>query len=398
MTTPRPDRVFRLAGVITAVWINVPSTLGLALQGPAGLLRESYEKVEAEVALAYFAVMMAIQIGSTAVFAFAFWLATGEPRPGARPWVRIATLSLQTFIAVAGNAGHLILLAAELPLALPPRLARRWLAAQLCLFVLAAVLVVAAGLLPAPDRGEVVLVLGTFVGWQAVAFVIGSLAARERRLRRDLGRANADLVATRQLLAEGSRLAERTRLARELHDSLGHGLAALGVSLDLAARTTQGLALETVRAVHAEARDLYREVREVVKGLRAEPGFEVGRALRTLLGGASSAHLQIDIPDDLAIEEPASAHALFVCVRQAVRDFVPARGDPAPGDLRLAVRREPGGLRLTLGGRGTSVGRHAGALERLRRTAAEVGARVEPGAEEGGWTLCFPAPAAGTSP
>ncbi len=144
------------------------------------------------------------------------------------------------------------------------------------LFLLLVTLLVSLGLLPVQDRNELLLVLGPFVGWQLVAFALGSLAARERRQRREVGRVNAELVATRLLLAEATRLAERARLARELHDGLGHGLAALGVSLDLAERTARGAALETVAAVHAEARELYRDVRGVVDTLRAEPGLDSG--------------------------------------------------------------------------------------------------------------------------
>lgn len=266
---PRPEHVFRLAGVLAALWIVVPETLGIALAGPSRLLADAPPGTGPGPARVLFAAILLFQAGTAAAFAALFWRLTRQAPPGGAGRGRLAGLGLQTAIGLLGNAGHLILLASELPLALPGRLAVRWLAAQVALLLLLVVALVSSGLLPAQGPGEVAVVLVPFVGWQLVAFALGSLAARERQQRLEVGRVNAELVATRLLLAEASRLAERSRLARELHDGLGHGLAAIGVSLDLAERTARGAVRETVVAVRNEARDLYREVRSVVSALRA---------------------------------------------------------------------------------------------------------------------------------
>src|SRR5207253_3984095 len=44
------------------------------------------------------------------------------------------------------------------------------------------------------------------------------------------------LEAARELQAENSRLEERLRISRELHDRLGHHLTALNLNLEVAAR------------------------------------------------------------------------------------------------------------------------------------------------------------------
>src|SRR3546814_9388876 len=52
------------------------------------------------------------------------------------------------------------------------------------------------------------------------------------RAREDQRRLNAELRATRALLAESARVNERTRISRELHDLLGHHLTALSLNLE----------------------------------------------------------------------------------------------------------------------------------------------------------------------
>ena len=61
-----------------------------------------------------------------------------------------------------------------------------------------------------------------------------TLPLPESRGRRAAERLNAELLATQELLEQSSRVAERTYVARELHDTLGHHLVALKVQLELA--------------------------------------------------------------------------------------------------------------------------------------------------------------------
>ena len=62
---------------------------------------------------------------------------------------------------------------------------------------------------------------GAYGGFHIFAVATMSLARSESRAREDLARTNAELTATRELLAENSRVAERLRISRDLHDTLG---------------------------------------------------------------------------------------------------------------------------------------------------------------------------------
>src|SRR6185436_21028322 len=93
------------------------------------------------------------------------------------------------------------------------------------------------------------------------------LAASEQRSRRDLQQRARELLATQQMLADSSRVAERTQISRELHDTLGHSLTVLSVNLELASHLTDGRAAEAVTKAQTVARMLLADVREVVHSL-----------------------------------------------------------------------------------------------------------------------------------
>src|SRR5204863_1503702 len=100
-------------------------------------------------------------------------------------------------------------------------------------------------------------------------------------------RANAELHATRALLVEDSRVAERLRISRDLHDTLGHHLTALSLQLEVASRLASGPAAERVTEAHAITRLLLGDVRDVVSRLRESSHFDVAAAIRTLAAPAS---------------------------------------------------------------------------------------------------------------
>ncbi len=82
-----------------------------------------------------------------------------------------------------------------------------------------------------------------------------------------------ELQLTRQELARQAVLEERLRLARDLHDLLGHTLSLIALKSELAERLVDkdpGRAGEEIRAVEREARQALHEVRQAVAGYRQQ--------------------------------------------------------------------------------------------------------------------------------
>ncbi len=263
----RPRRLLQIAGLCAIATLSVDLWNQLKLSVPAGSGRIWVPRV--------------LLILLSLFFAWAF--VRNTRRSVDRPQGSSAVLlGLQLATALAMHTNFLVVLAAEIPFVLPGGFGIAAFAGQG--IAMTALLLAAAGSenvvvweaargLPAVEA-TLLTALGA-LAWQAFAFFAGYAAASEERARRHLERANADLSAAQDRLAEGSRTAERLRISRELHDRVGHHLALLSVHLELA-KQLGGASGEpdaplsaTLRRAQGVARALLQEVRDVVARLRA---------------------------------------------------------------------------------------------------------------------------------
>jgi signal transduction histidine kinase len=113
---------------------------------------------------------------------------------------------------------------------------------------------------------------------------------RAERLAQELQQVNADLQAARQHEAELAVAEERVRLARDIHDGLGHHLTVLNIQLQAAAKFIERnpvQAAEVIATCREEARLALEEVRQSVAVMRRSPldGKSLQAALHTLVEG-----------------------------------------------------------------------------------------------------------------
>jgi signal transduction histidine kinase len=156
------------------------------------------------------------------------------------------------------------------------------------------------------------------LGFEVFAAVAVWLARRAAEATRALAYTNAELRATRSLLEETSRVHERTRIARELHDVLGHDLTALGLQLEVATHVGDGKAGQHVQKAQEVSTRLLRNVREVVTAMRDAPGPDLASALRMLADGVPGMHVHLDMPGALCVDDAARAHCVLRCVQEII--------------------------------------------------------------------------------
>ncbi|PJK02854.1 two-component sensor histidine kinase [Lysobacteraceae bacterium NML71-0210] len=181
------------------------------------------------------------------------------------------------------------------------------------------------------------LSLACFQGFAALTL---SYARRAEETRDHLARVNADLLATRSLLAETARNTERLRLARELHDVVGHKLTALRLNLRALAA---GQPSESLHLAEQLAAELLADIRHVVQEIRADDGLDLHTALHALATPFPRPQLRISIAADVKLHDPLLAETLLRVVQEALTNS--ARHSNAR-NLHVRLGHEEGQLHL----------------------------------------------------
>ncbi|WP_181782759.1 histidine kinase [Pseudonocardia pini] len=245
-----------------------------------------------------------------------------------------------------------------------------------------------AGAWWAPIAGLAMLIVVLHV----LALLGGLLAALAPRV---LGpspqeRLTVELAASRR---EAARLADRTRIARELHDSVGHALTVTTLQAGAAAEvldTDPAFARRALQAIAETGRTALEELDQVLGVLREEGEAESPpdlTALPELVDGARAAGIDVDLSTqaDLAGLPRAVSREGYRIVQESVTNALRHAGSVP---VRIAVDTDPE-LRIRVENRITGRGRPGGGrgLRGMGERAAALGGRAEAGEHDGYWVV-----------
>jgi len=290
--------------------------------------------------------------------------------------VRVGALAMQSVSALLlvglGNSGIegalLCVVAGQAPKLVGRGAAFAWVMAQ-------TLAMLAVGVATWGNVPDIYLSTAAFGAFQLFAFGAARLAESESAAREELARVHAELLATQELFADSTRTAERLRIARELHDALGHHLTALSLQLELARNLAEGRVKEPVDQAHALTRELLAELRGVVGAMREDQPIDLAGALRTLVAGIPRPRVHLDVPASLKVE-PALAHAIFRCAQEALTNAVRHAGAE---NVFLAIEEREGTVTVVArdDGRGAASVKAGHGLTGLRERIEGMGGHVE---------------------
>lgn len=192
------------------------------------------------------------------------------------------------------------------------------------------------------DHGNPLALVLSYGGFQLFAALTSHYARSAEEARDRLARVNADLLATRALLADTARDGERLRVARELHDVAGHKLTALRLNLRALQAESPSPQLQLVEQLSAE---LLGDIRGVVQALRDTQGLDIDTALRALAAPYPRPALQLVIDEGVVIEDPLLAETVLRTVQEALTNA--ARHGQAD-TLSVHLRRNGATLQLQI--------------------------------------------------
>ena len=302
---------------------------------------------------------------------------SARPLLRATGYVVLALIAL-ALVALAPRTGTspvlLVILVAALAIDYPPS---RVLPAA-ALLNLALYLVLRAGGHAAPA-----LTVTVYLGFQAFAALVAHYARSAEQARDRLALVNADLLATRALLADSARDAERLRFARELHDVAGHKLTALTLNLRALADRQEGGAPAELEVSRRLAAELMDDLRELVQQLRDDRGLDLATALRALAAPLPRPALRLAIDEDVRIGDPATADALLRMVQEALTNSA-RHGQAQVLDVRIG--RDGSRLEVSIEDDGRIRGplREGNGLAGMRERLAAAGGQLAFSTSPGG--------------
>ena len=193
-------------------------------------------------------------------------------------------------------------------------------------------------------------------------------------------------------LAEQSRTAERLRIARELHDALGHHLTAMSLNLEIAAHQTSGEARDNVRTAQSLARLLLGDIRELAHSMRQGRATDLVDGLGRLAEIVPVPAVHVEIAPGARVDDPRRAHALLRCAQELVSNSIRHAG---ARNIWIGLRANAAEVELTArdDGVGTGALRPGGGLAGLRERLEELGGSLVVDAGDTGTSVRATVPA-----
>ncbi len=179
-----------------------------------------------------------------------------------------------------------------------------------------------------------VLITGALYLLLQLASTLGVLGQqRVQESNRRLSATQTELRAAGALLAESSRADERLRIARELHDLIGHQLTVLTLELETA--THKADPAEHVARANQVARALLADVRTTVGELR-QRAPDLRATLEKIVAGLPAPRVHLSIDAEVQTDEARTA-TLIRCVQEVVTNAIRhARATELWIDIRAA--------------------------------------------------------------
>lgn len=301
---------------------------------------------------------VALTIASVLVFLplyFGFYWASGR-----RKLMIIAAIALLGIALAPFNAGanvYIVYACVFAGVLHPPRLAIK---------TIAAVLVIATAAYLLLEIHPVNILIAVFI-----SVLVGGANIYYCQIYRK----NAELRLSQEELKRVSALAERERIARDLHDLLGHTLSLITLKSELASKLIHkdpGRAAQEIRDVERVSRNALAQVRQAIAGFRAA-GLrgEMAKAKMALDAAGALFEYEVDAEGLPVAQETVLAMALREAVTNVVRHADARR-------CKAHVERQPGEvvMEITDNGKGGTFEEGSG-LTGMRERIAELDGSLE---------------------
>lgn len=201
--------------------------------------------------------------------------------------------------------------------------------------------------------------------------------------------ANAKLRLAYDEIERLAKVAERERIARDLHDLLGHTLSLIVLKSELAGKLLEhnpARAKEEIRDLEQVSRNALSEVRQAVRGYRAgNLASEMARAKATL----ETAGVTVECEMDAVTLAPSQENVMALALREAVTNVV-RHANATRCTIRVRISDCQCAMEVADNGQGGAAQEGSG-LRGMRERAEALGGTVTRRVAEGcSLAVCLP--------
>jgi two-component system, NarL family, sensor histidine kinase DesK len=198
-----------------------------------------------------------------------------------------------------------------------------------------------------------------------------------------IARANRELRATRKELARLAVSEERLRIARDLHDLLGHSLSVIALKSELARKLVDrepGLAAAELDDIQSVTRTALAEVREAVQGYRQ---LGLAEALENARVALAAAGIGCDVAET-DVRLPAEVDGVLAwAVREGTTNVI-RHSHALHCDIRIRADKDCAAVEIEDDGSADPSPEQGSGLSGLRERAERVRGHLEAGVGPGG--------------
>jgi signal transduction histidine kinase len=198
-------------------------------------------------------------------------------------------------------------------------------------------------------------------------------------------------VRAQRLLGQVAELAtatERNRLARDMHDSLGHHLTVIAIQLEKAAAFRDrdpAAADQAIADARLSTKYALEDVRQSVGTLRDDGSFALGSALRTLVARMDGFDVELDISGDEGAFSGPTLMALYRAAQEGLTN-ASKHSHATRVTVRVALTDHQASLTVADDGRGFDRAEPGFGLRGMDERLRLVGGSLEVDASPGGGT------------
>lgn len=161
-----------------------------------------------------------------------------------------------------------------------------------------------------------------FSAFNLFAIYIIHRLKNEKKAREKASHLVRELKATQQLLTATAKRDERMKIARDLHDAMGHHLTALSLQLEVAKQVVSQQGQENISRAQNITRMLLSDVREAVSELRHEKPLEVVDAIEQLVSDIEAIDIKLTIAEKFTTHDARVAEATFRSVQEGITNIL----------------------------------------------------------------------------